>query len=221
MRMRLAIISTHPIQYNAPLFVKLAAEDGIEVKVFYTWSPAQEQQLQQFQQELQIAEGDRVILFIGKFEPKKDPALLLQAFQQLRGEVRSPGKIKLLYVGNGALEQELRNGAAGMEEVLFLPFQNQSLMPVIYRLGSVVCLPSKGPGETWGLVINEANACGVKCVISDRAGCAADLGQVPGNRVFASGDKDDLVRELKGCGGWVRGDPPSLKLWRVVGTRLR
>ena len=35
---RIAIITTHPIQYNAPLFARLAAEPGSEVMVFYTWS---------------------------------------------------------------------------------------------------------------------------------------------------------------------------------------
>jgi len=34
---RLAIINSHPIQYNAPWFQHLAAEDGIEIKVFYLW----------------------------------------------------------------------------------------------------------------------------------------------------------------------------------------
>lgn len=36
MKCRLAILSTHPIQYNAPLFRLLAAEDEIELKVFYS-----------------------------------------------------------------------------------------------------------------------------------------------------------------------------------------
>src|SRR5438045_1949675 len=35
--MRLAIISTHPIQYNAPWFALLAKSPGITLKVFYTW----------------------------------------------------------------------------------------------------------------------------------------------------------------------------------------
>lgn len=35
---RIAIVTTHPIQYNAPLFTRLAAEPGIELMVFYTWS---------------------------------------------------------------------------------------------------------------------------------------------------------------------------------------
>ena len=34
---KLAIISTHPIQYNAPLFAMLAARGKIDIRVFYTW----------------------------------------------------------------------------------------------------------------------------------------------------------------------------------------
>ena len=62
-----------------------------------------------------------------------------------------------------------------MSNVHFLPFQNQSKMPIVYRLGDVVCLPSAGPGETWGLAINEAMACGRSVIVSDKAGCARDL----------------------------------------------
>ncbi|MFT4806094.1 MAG: hypothetical protein ACI9YE_003325, partial [Psychroserpens sp.] len=38
---KLAIVSTHPIQYNAPWFALLAAQ-WIDIKVFYTWSEAKE-----------------------------------------------------------------------------------------------------------------------------------------------------------------------------------
>src|SRR5687768_1394413 len=34
---KLAIITSHPIQYNAPLFQLLAARKKLQVKVFYTW----------------------------------------------------------------------------------------------------------------------------------------------------------------------------------------
>lgn len=37
---RLAIITSHPIQYNAPLFRLLAERSRIEMKVFYTWGEA-------------------------------------------------------------------------------------------------------------------------------------------------------------------------------------
>ena len=39
---RLAIITTHPIQYNAPFFKLLAERKKIEIKVFYTWSQSKE-----------------------------------------------------------------------------------------------------------------------------------------------------------------------------------
>ena len=59
-----------------------------------------------------------------------------------------------------------------------LGFHNQLKMPVVYRMADVFCLPSAGPGETWGLAINEALASGTPCIVSDRAGCAQDMGQL-------------------------------------------
>jgi glycosyltransferase involved in cell wall biosynthesis len=38
----------------------------------------------------------------------------------------------------------------------------------------VLVLPSDG-GETWGLVVNEAMACGLPAIVSDAVGCAPDL----------------------------------------------
>jgi len=38
--MRLAIISTHPIQYYAPVFRLLNQQKNIDIKVFYTWGEA-------------------------------------------------------------------------------------------------------------------------------------------------------------------------------------
>ena len=48
-------------------------------------------------------------------------------------------------------------------------------MPETYRIGDFVCLPSKGPGETWGLVINEGIASGLLPIVTDRVGCGEDL----------------------------------------------
>jgi glycosyltransferase involved in cell wall biosynthesis len=41
--MRLAIITTHPIQYNAPFFQLLAQQPELKIKVFYTWGQSQKQ----------------------------------------------------------------------------------------------------------------------------------------------------------------------------------
>jgi glycosyltransferase involved in cell wall biosynthesis len=77
--------------------------------------------------------------------------------------------------------------------ITFLPFQNQSIMPLVYRLGDVFMLPSKGPGETWGLAINEAMACGRPVIASDKCGAAADMIKDNENGfVFKAGDENDL-----------------------------
>jgi glycosyltransferase involved in cell wall biosynthesis len=39
---RLAIISTHPVQYYAPVFRSIAASGTVQPRVFYTWSQAEE-----------------------------------------------------------------------------------------------------------------------------------------------------------------------------------
>ena len=36
-RRRIAVVVSHPIQYLAPLYEKLAGRDDVEVKVFFTW----------------------------------------------------------------------------------------------------------------------------------------------------------------------------------------
>ena len=39
---RLAVITTHPIQYYAPFFKMLNNRQKIKIKIFYTWSQSQQ-----------------------------------------------------------------------------------------------------------------------------------------------------------------------------------
>jgi glycosyltransferase involved in cell wall biosynthesis len=120
--------------------------------------------------DLGIPEKNTVFLFIGKFENKKKPLLLLKAFKNISQE-----NVSLLFVGNGDLEAKLKEEAKEFSEVYFLPFQNQKRMPAIYRSAEILVLPSSGPGETWGLCVNEAMASGLPIIVSNKVGCAVDL----------------------------------------------
>ncbi|MFD2288835.1 glycosyltransferase [Pedobacter petrophilus] len=106
----------------------------------------------------------------------------------------------LLFVGNGALEETLKAQTLQhkKQNVHFLDFQNQSQMPVIYQACNLFCLPSRGPGETWGLAVNEAMAAGKAIFVSNRVGCAGDLisGGLNGE-VFNAGDLVDLKNKLQ------------------------
>jgi len=142
--------------------------------------------------ELGIGEDVAVAMFAGKFETKKRPLDLLRAFQRLQ-----LGKVALLYVGSGELEQELRDKSRGDANVFFAPFQNQTQMPRAYAACDVLVLPSFGQSETWGLSINEAMCVGKPAIVSTHVGCAEDL-IVPGETglVFEAGNIDALAFSL-------------------------
>jgi glycosyltransferase involved in cell wall biosynthesis len=126
-----------------------------------------------WRKELGYHDEDIVIVFAGKFEPKKQPDLLLEAVQDVNKQREQP--LRVVFIGHGVLEGKLKESALHDENVQILPFQNQSLMPIVYRLGDVLCLPSKGPGETWGLALNEAMASKRVGIVSDKVGSSQDL----------------------------------------------
>jgi glycosyltransferase involved in cell wall biosynthesis len=143
--------------------------------------------------QLGIALDEKLLLFAGKFEGKKDPLLLLEAFI----DIKEPGT-HLLFAGNGILEIELKNKANQHKNIHFIDFQNQLYMPVVYQACDIFCLPSKGPGETWGLAINEAMACGKAILISNKVGAGTDLVKDHENGlIFNAGDTADLKIKLK------------------------
>lgn len=172
-----------------------------------------------------ITEDSVLILFAGKLERKKNPKLLLEAFIDLITErieenrklrIVSPKipetnyttNVHLLFVGNGVLEKTLKKKVSLLNsniylkpriinKVHFIDFQNQTQMPIIYQACDIFCLPSQGPGETWGLAVNEAMASAKAIIVSDKVGCAVDLVKTNINGyIFKSGDKRDLVEKM-------------------------
>lgn len=146
-----------------------------------------------YRRQLEIMKDDFVILFAGKFEPKKDPLLLAEAFISCC----FPSSVHLLMVGNGILEDQLKSKCRDKVNIHFLEFQNQSNMPGLYACSDVFVLPSKGPGETWGLAVNEAMASGNAIIASDKCGCSADLIENGKNGfIFQAGNREMLREKL-------------------------
>ncbi|HEY7299144.1 MAG TPA: glycosyltransferase [Xanthobacteraceae bacterium] len=150
-----------------------------------------ERQAARWRQQLGIGNERCVLLFAGKFEEKKRPLALMRAV--LASGNRS---LCVIMVGNGELEREVSEIASAYPELFrVLPFQNQSRMPVVYRLGDLFVLPS-GYGETWGLAVNEAMACGRPVLVSDRVGCAVDLVDASCGRTIECNNQSALARAL-------------------------
>jgi len=121
---------------------------------------------------LGIPAGSPAILFVGKLLPKKQPGLLLAAFEKVRKVL----PCSLVLVGLGELEQELHRIVAQntIPDVIFVGFQNRSEISRAFAAADVFVLPS-AKNETWGMVVNEAMNFGLPVIVSDRVGCAPDL----------------------------------------------
>ena len=155
-------------------------------------------QLAELKKVLLISSNDFVFLFAGKLIEKKNPLLLIKAFELL---AQNNHKVKLLLVGNGNLEIEMRRQVATFpvstsDRIIFLPFQDQQQIRLVYRLANVFVLSSMS--ETWGLSVNESLASGTPVLVSNKCGCAFDLVKPKVNGlIFESNNLDDLVDKMK------------------------
>lgn len=137
----------------------------------------------------------RAVLFAGKLVERKRPFDLVRA---LALATRQGCRAEAVFVGAGELEGSLRREAASSGvAATFHGFQNQSRMPSVYAMADLLVLPSDHR-ETWGLVVNEAMACGVPAVVSDAVGCGPDL--IEAGRtgaVFPLGDVAALAEAIR------------------------
>lgn len=121
-----------------------------------------------------LAEKSYCFTYIGKFEKKKNPLDILLAFDTCYTR-QGRRDLSLLMVGSGELHLECMDFAKEKDlPVIFPGFINQSSICDMYAVADCVVLASN-EDETWGLVINEAMACGIPVIVSDRCGCATDL----------------------------------------------
>ena len=179
----------HGIKLNQLIF----APHAIDNDRFFDTTNSYTEQAATWRKNLGIQKDEIVFLYAGKIEYKKDPVLLINAFIKLK----TPGT-HLIILGNGPLEKKVKLKFSKTRNLHFIDFQNQSNMPVAYRLGDVLVLPSKGPVETWGLSVNEAMACSRAIIVSDRCGCGIDLVKDNINGfIFRRTSLNDLVSKMK------------------------
>ncbi len=168
-------------------------------------------------------DGERMRYFLAsnRFIEKKNLFRLLEAQAGYAAEAGKGGGSgwPLVLLGDGELKGELLVHAerlgltvvfrapweggdreAGARTVYFPGFRQIGELPRFYaHAGAFVHASTK---EQWGLVVNEAMACGLPVVVSERCGCAPDL-VVNGETGYAFDPLD--VDALKGLLGKVAG----------------
>jgi glycosyltransferase involved in cell wall biosynthesis len=119
-----------------------------------------------------IKEEATCFLFVGKLIEKKRVMDFVQAIAKVS---RKGLPVHALIVGDGEQKSELEviveeNGLP----ISFTGFLNQNDIAEAYVSADCLVLPSDYR-ETWGLVVNEAMACGLTAIVSDQVGCGPDL----------------------------------------------
>jgi phosphatidylinositol alpha-mannosyltransferase len=108
------------------------------------------------------AEGPTVF-FVGRHEPRKGLAVLLEAWRAL------PGDVRLWVAGSGPATSELRSSVGTDSRVEWLGRISDDEKTARLRGASVFCAPSLH-GESFGVVLLEAMAADTPVVASDLAG---------------------------------------------------
>ncbi len=122
-------------------------------------------------------QGRRVLLTVGRLEPKKGQDTLIQALPGILA--RCPGAA-LLVVGDGSYGDSLRRLAADLrveDSVVFAGKVDDGVLPDYYRIADLFAMPNRvaenGDTEGFGLVFLEAGGCGLP-VVGGHAGGVVD-----------------------------------------------
>lgn len=169
-------------------------------------SAAAEARTQASQRRARYGLPERYILSLGRMVEKKNLETLIEAFALAKAKNPSFAPA-LVFVGSGEREAALvqrsgelglriaRPGDPGPADVWFFGFRQIDENPDFYALADCFVLPSRY--EEWGLVVNEAMACGLPVVVSQTVGCAEDLVQDGVNGFqFDPAVPEDLAQKL-------------------------
>jgi len=139
---------------------------------------------------------DRYFLCVTRLVKEKGVFDLLAAYSKLDESTRS--QIGLVFAGDGSARAELVQQAASIVPgtIKFCGWVHREQVPEIYALAEALVFPTHS--DPWGLVVNEAMACGLPVIASSVAGCVPDLVEDSWNGfVVGPRDVDGLARAMR------------------------
>lgn len=123
----------------------------------------------QIRKEYDIPEDAVVLGHVGRFDAMKNHGFLVQLLEELTKSKESKADFRLLFVGQGKLEEEIKEQLAEkglLDKAVFAGQCPRERTAMLYQGMDFFCFPSLYEGVP-GTVI-EAQAAGLPCLISDR-----------------------------------------------------
>jgi D-inositol-3-phosphate glycosyltransferase len=128
--------------------------------------------------QLGLAADEQVVLYVGRFDPRKGIETLVRAFAKLKAKSSNPDKLRLVIVGGSEVGQADGNERLRIEGIVnqlgigaqttFAGRVGHDQLPAYYTAADVCAIPSHY--EPFGLVAIEAMGCGTPVVASDVGG---------------------------------------------------
>ncbi|TQK30434.1 D-inositol-3-phosphate glycosyltransferase [Arthrobacter sp. SLBN-53] len=161
---------------------------------------------------LGLAEGDKVVAFVGRIQPLKAPDVLLRAAARvadLRVLIAGGPSGSGMDTPNGLVRLAAELGIT--DRVTFLPPQSRDELVGIYRAADMVAVPSYN--ESFGLVAVEAQACGTPVVAAAVGGLPVAVRDGVTGALVDGHDAGDWAAALRSV---LAGDPDRLSAAAVA-----
>lgn len=146
---------------------KLIVINGIECKDYVFNESTRVQKRQEFG----IGDDEIIVGHIGRMAPQKNPLFIIDILAEL---LKINNKYRLMLVGDGPMEEEIREKANGLgisDKIYYAGVRSD--VPQLINAFDVFLFPSLYEGL--GIVAVEAQANGLKCIVSDTVPEDVDL----------------------------------------------
>lgn len=144
---------------------------------------------EKYRKELKLKEDEYVIGHVGRFAYQKNHEFLIDVFGKA---VQMEPKCKLLLVGIGELEQYIREKIKelGLEEKVIFLGKREDVASLMQAM-DVFAFPSRFEG--FGIVLIEAQAAGLKCIVSEEI---PSIAKITENIEFLPFEEERWVEKL-------------------------
>ena len=118
-------------------------------------------------------ESNKYILCVARFIKKKNHLKIIKAFEKYK---KNNGVLNLIIIGEGPEKQNIINLIKTLScesSITIKSWQGINELKEFYANAKVFLLFSQY--DQWGLVVNEAMASGIPCIVSNECGCYEDL----------------------------------------------
>ncbi|MEL6504968.1 MAG: glycosyltransferase [Pseudomonadota bacterium] len=145
--------------------------------------------------ELISEQGLKQLITVCRLSPEKNLILLVKAFSEFS---RKNKEWRLLIVGDGPLRDKIEALICSLKiqgHVKMVGYMSINELPSYYYQSNVFILASTR--DSWGVVVNEAAACSLPLLVSNRAGSSDELVREGENGFVFEPDKQGILNALE------------------------